>query len=84
MKLIHPTNLTNFSALQIGDVEVHFSYQTPIGLVTPFISYVAENIWGSTTGGHINFIKRSYPGTEEIEHSRLMNYIKEEMRNAYD
>lgn len=47
----HNNNLTE---VQIGDIRIWFSYETPvafsIGWATPVVS---ENVWSNTTGRHL-------------------------------
>jgi len=84
MKLIHPTNLANFSLLIIGEATIYFSYETPIAVISPNGFCVTENKWGSTTGKHINYVKNMYPMIEQLDHEKILRYIKEEVRNAYE
>ena len=45
----------NFTVVEVGDVRVWFSYETPIAfrkVGEPLV--VRENIWGPTTGKHLN------------------------------
>lgn len=43
--------------LKIGDIMIHFSYETPIQYYTPETGIVTtENVWGPTTGRHLNAI----------------------------
>ena len=45
----------NFTVVEVGDVRVWFSYETPIAfrkVGEPLV--VCENIWGPTTGKHLN------------------------------
>ena len=49
----------NFTYLVIGEVEFWFSYQTVIAFRTPTTGLVlSENLWGPTTGKHLNVISR--------------------------
>lgn len=48
----------NFYEVQMGDLTVWFSYETPIAFKkTNDITYVRQNQWGRTTGKHINMVK---------------------------
>ena len=39
----------------VGEVEIAFSYSTPVGFYSPATGWViSENLWGPTTGKHIN------------------------------
>ncbi len=47
----------NFNRIDIGTVTLWFSYETIIAFHTPDTGFVAtENIWGNTTGKHLNWI----------------------------
>ena len=47
----------NFNKVEIGDLELYFSYETCIGFRTSKTGLVvSKNIWGSTTGKHLNWI----------------------------
>ena len=40
----------------LGEVQVWFSYRTPVAFFDGRRRYVSANIWGPTTGRHINAI----------------------------
>lgn len=41
--------------IYIGDVTLLFSYETLVGFAVPGVGRVkSENVWGSTTGKHLN------------------------------
>ena len=43
--------------VQIGNLELCFSYRTVVAFSTPATGLrVCENVWGSTTGKHLNWI----------------------------
>ena len=47
----------NFNMVEIGDLELYFSYETCVGFRTSKTGLVvSENIWGSTTGKHLNWL----------------------------
>ena len=47
----------NFTCVDLGDLSVWFSYETPIAFeVYGQPRVVRENIWGFTTGKHLNAI----------------------------
>ena len=47
----------NFNKVEIGDLELYFSYETCVGFRTSKTGLVvSENIWGSTTGKHLNWL----------------------------
>lgn len=48
----------NYATVTIGDLILHFSYETVIGFSTDDTDTIArENVWGSTTGKHLNRIQ---------------------------
>jgi len=47
----------NYNMVEIGDLELYFSYETCVGFRTSKTGLVvSENIWGSTTGKHLNWL----------------------------
>lgn len=45
----------------IGDINLFFSYETLVAFKTPEDGLVCcENVWGSTTGGHLNIIEPNH------------------------
>ena len=57
----------NFTYLIIGPLDLWYSYKTVIAFRTPATGLVvSENLWGPTTGKHINAISRDQrtPRTE--------------------
>lgn len=46
----------NLTRVQIGHVNVWFSYTTPIAFSVHGVRYVCENVWTVTTGKHLNEI----------------------------
>lgn len=67
----------NFKAVKIGGITLYYSYDTIIGFSTPNTDLcVTENIWGTTTGRHLNMIsdkKGRIPRKEFLE--KLDNII---------
>lgn len=54
----HPTDRPNFTIVGLETVSLAFSYQTLVG-----VNFhngngwkVRENVWGPTTGGHLNYL----------------------------
>jgi hypothetical protein len=70
VRLNHPTDRPNFTRVDIGDLTIWFSYQTPIGFAYPGKAITTrENDWSTTTGKHLNEIDggqkaRRIPGSE--------------------
>lgn len=51
------TQNNNLSEVYIGRLTVWFSYETPVAFAVPGLGRrISENIWGSTTGKHLNSI----------------------------
>lgn len=58
----HPTDRPNFTVVEIGPIELYFSYETVVGYRTEEEGVVlSENVWGVTTGKHLNFIDSHKP-----------------------
>lgn len=57
LTIVHPTDRSNFSVVTIDSRTYWFSYRTCIGFSGPENNYgvtASENVWGSTTGRHLN------------------------------
>jgi hypothetical protein len=55
MKLIQIKS--NFNKVILNDnLTIYFSYETPIAFTSKNGLVVSENIWGTTTGKHLNMI----------------------------
>jgi len=42
--------------VSVGNLTIYFSYKTPVAFETPGNLVVSENVWGCTTGKHLNWI----------------------------
>ena len=43
--------------VSLGDLDIYFSYKTPVAFRAPGkMIRVSENLWGPTTGRHLNWI----------------------------
>ena len=52
----HPTNRPNYAEVQVGRIRYAFSYRTCIGAAHPEHGVITrENVWGPTTGRHLNY-----------------------------
>lgn len=51
-----PSAQSNAKCVEIGDVELYFSYETIVGLRYRGRTVVTQNTWGPTTGKHLNAI----------------------------
>lgn len=50
-------NYGSSRAVQIGDIELYFSYQTVIAFRAPqFGLVIRKNVWSTSTGKHLNAI----------------------------
>lgn len=81
MKLRKPTNQPNFHEFIVNEYQVFFSYETPIAFVRYSYDsekkiYISENEWSTTTGKHINYVKRIFPNHEVVPHSELLSLIE--------
>lgn len=48
---------SNFHMVDLGNVSVWFSYETPIAFkVDGQQRVVRENVWGTATGNHLNWV----------------------------
>lgn len=52
IRLIRP----NFTMVDLGSIAIWFSYETPIAFSHNGTEYVRENVWGPTTGKHLNAV----------------------------
>ena len=42
--------------VSVGNLTIYFSYKTPVAFYTSGNLVVSENVWGNTTGKHLNWI----------------------------
>jgi hypothetical protein len=85
MTAIKLKSVGNTSHLDLGEVEIWFSYETPIAFrLAGGPPIVSENVWGTATGKHLNLIdggdKRArLPRDEFVETlakvQRGLNYV---------
>ena len=59
--ITHPTGRPNFTVVDTGPVTLAFSYETVIGFNVGTGWIVSENLWGPTTGKHINSLGNVLP-----------------------
>lgn len=57
-------------AERIGNLVVYFSYRTPVAFDDGGNIAVSKNMWGVTTGGHLNAIDAQYGRSREQRISR--------------
>lgn len=51
-----PAGRPNFTRVEVGTTTLWFSYKTLVGFDSGYVRMVRENIWGNTTGKHLNHI----------------------------
>lgn len=57
VRIDHPTDRANFSIVEIGSTLLAFSYKTLIGVSVDYGPWIlCENVWGPTTGKHLNYL----------------------------
>lgn len=62
-----PERNTKAHVVSICGVQVYFSYDTPVGCNPPNApSFQRENVWGPTTGKHLNMWGFNCPGVEKL------------------
>lgn len=52
----HPTGQANFTIVVANRVRYWFSYSTCVAFQAMGHTYVRKNVWGTTTGKHLNAI----------------------------
>jgi hypothetical protein len=53
----HPTDRPNFSVVELGEITIYFSYETPIAYYSrQHGRAIRKNDWGPTTGKHLNYV----------------------------
>lgn len=66
----------NFKSVKIGSIILYYSYDTIIGFCTPNTGLcVTENVWGRTTGRHLNMISSKEDRIPREEFKRLLGNI---------
>lgn len=64
----HPTDRPNFTLVEVGSLQLAFSYKTVIGFNDAWSGWVLrENEWGPITGKHLNWLNTDadrVPGEE--------------------
>ena len=53
---VHKSMNNNFTEVVIGDSQLYFSYETLIAFRKAGELYISENVWGTTTGKHLNAV----------------------------
>lgn len=74
-----PNYGVNTIHVTIGKLELFFSYKTVIAFRTPETGLVlSKNIWGPTTGKHLNLISRT---AKKIDRDAFERYLSEVLRS---
>ena len=76
MKLIKHNHIaSNFYDVNIGSLQIWFSYKTPIAFKSFGQIFIRENDWGPTTGKHLNYINTDKKRRLcSLEFERLLNH----------
>ena len=48
---------SNLTLVSLGNIQIYFSYETPIAFYGDNGLICSENIWSRTTGKHLNYIE---------------------------
>jgi len=57
VEINYPSRNTKQIDVSVGNLTLNFSYNTVVAFNSPFSGFViSENIWGTTTGRHLNEI----------------------------
>ncbi len=70
VSISHPTGRPNFSRVSVNGLTLWFSYETVIAFQDTGNIVVSENVWGPTTGKHINAV--SYVDTERTPRAEFI------------
>lgn len=52
----HPTDRPNFTEVRVNGITLWFSYRTVVGFQADGAIVISENLWGPTTGKHLNWL----------------------------
>lgn len=66
----------NLYKVTLGEIEIYFSYETPIALITRNIQIISENIWSNTTARHIAKVKRDNGVLFEVNNEEFLDWMK--------
>lgn len=83
IEISHPTDRPNFAIVEVGNVELAFSYQILIGVRGPATNYqwrVVPNKWGQTTGKHLKYLVAGNREEREVDGSTLVALATESLR----
>lgn len=81
MDIDHPTGQANFAIVTLetdnGFIRIGFSYKTVIGVnLGDGLGWrLRENVWGPTTGRHLNELSRTAPRLGETEFAAILERV---------
>lgn len=67
--------MNNFHVIRINNRELYFSYETLIAFRKDEELFICENIWGTTTGKHLNYINNDKK--RRLNHDDFLKKAKE-------
>ena len=81
MRNCNENTARNFNCVEIGNLDLYFSYETIVAFRAPDTGLVvSENIWSPTTGKHLNWLddgdKKGRTPHNEFE-DKLQTLLKE-------
>lgn len=85
--IIHTHIQSNFYSVDIKEITIYFSYQTPIAFRHCGKLFISINEWGTTTGKHLNILNRDHK--IRIDHAMLLSNLDykmhiQELDNPYE
>lgn len=87
IEISHPTDRPNFAIVEVGDVDLAFSYRVLIGVRGPSTDYkwrVVPNKWGPTTGKHLNYLVAGKREEREVSGETLFALAMESLREELE
>jgi len=71
----------NLSVVQVGNVEVYFSYETPVAVVKTSVGdnecYITEKRFSNTSSRHVNEVRQCHPEHSFLTQDQLLAKIRE-------
>jgi len=72
----HPTDRPNFYIVHVGNLSLAFSYRTIIGFSVGGSRWVIrENVWGPTTGKHLNYLANKNTRISEVDFTPRLHAV---------
>lgn len=66
--------------IKIDNLVLYFSYRTLVGVKVEDYKIACQNIWGNTTGKHINLLKEK--GFSQYDRDRFLSHVQSIMLNV--